>query len=116
MEEIFPQTAEKVLSINCTSCGGHMGYSPEKEMLLCGHCGNTKELPKDADLVVERSFNEGIIFEDAAHGLGVVSKSFKCKSCGSETAVDREQVSFTCPFCGSMNVDEKVQEVKVIQS
>ena len=115
MEENFPQVAEKVLSINCDGCGGHMGYSPEKEMLLCAHCGNTKALPKESDLVVEISYNDGITSEETSTGLGIASKSFKCKSCGSETAVEGEQVSFTCPFCGSMNVDEKAQMAKVIQ-
>ena len=115
MEENQAKAAEKVLSINCNSCGGHMGYSPEKGMLFCEHCGNTRELPKDADLVIERSFNEGISLQDEAGGLGDNSKAFKCKTCGSETAVEKERVSFTCPFCGSMNVDEDVHAVKVIK-
>ena len=63
-----PEKAERVISIDCNSCGAQMAYNADKESLLCDHCGNTQELPKESDIVVERDFTEALDLD--AYGDG----------------------------------------------
>ena len=48
-------------------------------------------------------------------GLDVETKMFHCNNCGSNTAVDPDVVSFTCPFCSSTNVNESAFDRRMIR-
>ena len=49
------------------SCGAQMTFSPEKQALVCGHCGTEKEVDFSDD-VRERSFEE--LYLNLRHGDG----------------------------------------------
>ena len=103
-----------IISADCNNCGSEMTFSAEKQVLLCDHCGNTRDLPKASDMIIENSFSEGIQLNRSNTGLGVETKVFHCNDCGSETAVDPNTVNFSCPFCGSTKVNEEAHALKVI--
>ena len=115
MENTPPEKLDTVVNVACNACGADMAYSPEKQMLNCEHCGNTQDLPKASDMVVEKSFTEGVDLNRYEKGLGVQTKVFHCKDCGSETAVSMDTVAFQCPFCDSKNVNQEAHESKVIK-
>jgi predicted RNA-binding Zn-ribbon protein involved in translation (DUF1610 family) len=106
---------ERIVNVPCSSCGGEMAYDPGKQQLLCGNCGSTRELPRANDKVVEISFEEAASLADQPQGYGVASKVFHCNSCGANTSVGPDQVSFNCPFCGSTNVNAEAHEARVIR-
>ena len=89
-----PEKLDHVIHVDCNSCGSEMAFSPEKQMLLCNHCGNTKALPQASDMVVETSFSEAMNLEAAATGYGTETKIFHCNACGAETAVESDTTTF----------------------
>lgn len=113
MEE--QQELERIVNVPCKACGGEMVYDPGQQNLLCKNCGTVKDLPRDKDMVVERSFSEALHSPDQAMGFDVPSKVFHCNGCGANTAVEHSQVAFQCPFCGSTNVNPEAHEAKVIR-
>lgn len=110
-----PEKLDTVVNVSCNACGAGMTYSPKLQKLNCDHCGNTQELPNASDMVVERSFSEGVDLNRYEKGLGVQTKVFHCKDCGSETAVGMDTVAFQCPFCDSKNVNQEAHDSKVIK-
>lgn len=106
---------EHVINVPCKTCGSEMVYSPEKKQLECKHCGATREILTDNDLVIETPFSEAIDLGDQPHGLGAATKVFHCKGCGSDTAVPPTQVEFACPFCGSTNVNADAHELQTVR-
>lgn len=110
-----PESLERVVNVPCNACGSEMTYDPGVQMLLCGHCGNKKDLPREVDMVIERSFSGAVHLADKRMGFDLEAKVFHCNNCGANTAVDPDQVRFTCPFCSSENVNEEAHESRVIR-
>jgi len=93
-----------------------MKYSANKQSLLCDHCGHTKALPRERDQIVERPLTESFALLRARNvGFGIETTVYHCNDCGADVSVDQEQVSFSCPFCASTNVNEAAQSTRVIQ-
>lgn len=107
-------TQEQFISVPCDACGSEMVYDPATQGLLCKHCGNKKDLPREADMVIERSFSETFSLGAMPTGFSVETKTFHCNNCGANTAVDPDEVSFTCPFCSSTNVNQEAHQNRVI--
>ncbi|MEM6273160.1 MAG: hypothetical protein AAF998_27360, partial [Bacteroidota bacterium] len=115
MSEQQPENLDQIVHVDCNACGSEMVYDPGKQLMLCHHCGNTQDLPKASDRVIERSISEAMQLEQTALGFGADTKVFHCNSCGAETAVNLETVTFECPFCSSTNVNEEAQETRVVR-
>ena len=103
-----------IVSVDCDQCGAMMSYSPTHQALHCGHCENTKPLPKESDLVIEQSIAEALKLSSESKGFGVEMTSFKCTNCGAETAVPGDQPTLECPFCNSPNVNKNAHAQQVI--
>lgn len=106
---------ERVIKVPCDNCGAEMTFSPGHEKLHCQHCGHTQALPKETDMVIERSFNEGIQELDRPRGLSLKAKSFHCTNCGADTVAEAEAINLVCPFCGSKKVNEEALDTRVIR-
>lgn len=115
MSQEVPENLERVVNVDCKSCGSEMIYEASKEMLVCKHCGNTRALPKASDMVVEQDFREGISMNNLDYGFAIETKTFHCNSCGANTAVEPDTVKFNCPFCGSENVNEEAHASKAVR-
>lgn len=110
-----PEELKNIVHVDCNACGSEMVYDPDKQMMQCNHCGNTQDVPRDADLVVEHSYSECLDLAQEPQGFGTESKVFHCNNCGAETAVAPDTVNFECPFCASTNVNEEAQAQRVIR-
>lgn len=111
----IPDIPDRVINVPCSACGSEMVYDPQSQGMLCDHCGNKSALPRESDMVVERSFSEGLELNEYERGFALETKVFHCNNCGSNTAVDPEEVSFSCPFCASKNVNEQAFDSKTIR-
>jgi predicted RNA-binding Zn-ribbon protein involved in translation (DUF1610 family) len=109
--EIIP----RIIHVDCKACGSEMKFDPQERKLLCAHCGNSEVLGTDKDQVIEQSFNDALNLEDQPMGLGTPTHTFHCNGCGANTAVDKQQTRFVCPFCSSENVNAEAHESKVIR-
>ncbi|MFN0204418.1 MAG: hypothetical protein ACKVTZ_23065 [Bacteroidia bacterium] len=105
-----------VLSMQCPNCGSkEISYSADTQQLACAHCRHSWALPKGRDKIVERHLGDGFNIDELPRGFGLDQKLIKCKSCGSNTAVETKQVNTSCPFCGSTSVNEEAMKTNVIQ-
>lgn len=115
MSQEIPQNLDRVVHVDCNACGSEMVFDAAKGELVCKHCGNTRPLPKESDMVVEADFNEGVSTAGMDTGFATPTKTFHCNSCGANTAVEPDTVKFNCPFCGSENVNEEAHASKAIR-
>ena len=100
-EALYSDDTASVTGYKCPSCGAQMTFSPEKQALVCGHCGTEKEVDFSDD-VRERSFEE--LF-DSKPWNGEI-KVVQCQNCGAKEVLDKNEISTKCPFCGSSSVLE----------
>lgn len=106
----------QITQFQCPNCGSsHVAYSAEAKKLQCTYCKHTWDLPTERDKIVERKLGDGFSLEELPKGLGLETKLIHCKHCGSETAVPKEQVNVSCPFCSSTSVSEEAMDTRVIQ-
>ncbi len=99
-----PQTAapDKVHRYPCPSCGAILVFDPQAASLLCPYCGWKQEIPKSAEQVQERSFEEylrpraGQLERLAQNALEV-----QCSSCGAIVTFVPPEVARECDFCGA---------------
>ncbi len=115
MNDQLPGSKEQFISVPCNACGSEMTFDPGTQGLHCTHCGNRRELPRSSDRIIERSFSETFSLSHQPTGLDVETKLFHCNNCGSNTVVDPDVVSFTCPFCSSKNVNESAFDRRMIR-
>ncbi len=102
-----------VNEIKCPACGAPMRFDPASGKMLCEFCGTTAEIEgkKDADNYADTANSREY---DEFEGLDINSLNshvsdenantlpiYLCKSCGAELIAPPEQVSLTCPHCGS---------------
>ncbi|MBQ2723374.1 MAG: TFIIB-type zinc ribbon-containing protein [Clostridia bacterium] len=88
----------QVNQYKCESCGANLVFDPDSGNLICPHCETQIELSRDND-VKERDFSdltktENLWDKEKVH-------SYKCVNCGSQTVMEKSEISSTCPFCGS---------------
>jgi DNA-directed RNA polymerase subunit RPC12/RpoP len=90
--------------MKCVNCGGELKYDVATYGLKCDHCGYTRKLhtPDEETFVSENDYKSAA--KDEAAGWGVVRSLVTCKSCGASMTNDYNQMSGTCPFCGSVIV------------
>lgn len=115
MSQEIPQNLDRVIHVDCHACGSEMVFDAAKGELVCKHCGNTRPLPKDSDMVVEVDFNEGVSSAGMDTGFATPTKTFHCNACGANTAVEPDTVKFNCPFCGSENVNEEAHASRAVR-
>ncbi|HIP70099.1 MAG TPA: TFIIB-type zinc ribbon-containing protein [Anaerolineae bacterium] len=103
---------EEVVAFTCPNCGGETAYSADNGGLTCTYCGyyeppKQKVVGKQAD---EFEFTAETM-ERVAHGWGVERKELVCNVCAARTTISTDELTHTCPFCGS----NQVIQVKVPQ-
>ena len=85
----------------CSACGGSLVYSPEKERLLCEHCGVDVELDLTPVDVIENDFNEWSEHPEMQQKAEVLVAEVTCGQCGAQTTFPDNTTSFSCAFCGT---------------
>jgi predicted RNA-binding Zn-ribbon protein involved in translation (DUF1610 family) len=106
---------DRVLSVKCPNCGSmEIAYNADEKKLQCAHCRHTWDLPREKDKILEQKLGEGFSLAEMPRGLGLETKVFNCKSCGSNVAEQASTVNVSCPFCGSTQMNEQAMNTNVI--
>lgn len=106
----------EIVEFKCPQCGAATAYSATDGGLTCTHCGYYE--PPQKAIVGKRAeeFEFTVeTLERAAHGWGEARKELQCQSCGAYTSVPPDQLTHTCPFCGSNEVIQRQASQDVLR-
>ncbi len=84
----------------CSSCGGHLYFSPEYQALKCESCGGLEKIEYNHD----NKKHEFVIDEKLKQEhkqFAEENKVFKCSSCGANVVLNKLDVATHCPYCDS---------------
>jgi DNA-directed RNA polymerase subunit RPC12/RpoP len=90
----------------CPNCGQTTRYDVSAGGVVCEYCGYSVAV--DAIKVGRRADESEFtveVMEDASHGWGVSRQVLHCENCGAELAVAPDQLTASCPYCGSNKVN-----------
>ncbi|MBL8059501.1 MAG: hypothetical protein JNK63_02155 [Chthonomonas sp.] len=91
-------------SYRCAQCGAQLVYQPGSTQLECPYCGHTTPIAPPAATVEEIP----LVFSDKSR-LNLELEEDRvvhCNSCAAEFSVGADEVTQSCPFCGSNVVVE----------
>ena len=94
---------EKELQTNnysCKNCGGTLYFDAQTQNLKCQKCSTTYPIKK------QKTFKKHTVQTNTTlnneHSAWVNdNKVFKCKNCGSSVIANKNEMSNTCPYCGT---------------
>jgi len=89
----------------CSNCGADLTFKPGTSHLTCPYCDteNIIDAPIDNIEIKEKDFNKAIkrLQEQESAGETVDMIITKCNTCAAEVALEENQTSGECAFCGS---------------
>lgn len=88
----------------CENCGAEMSFDPQAGKLACPYCG-AKQSAAAEGAIVEHDFFAGL--EHSERGLGLATRTIRCKTCDAEVLFDAQVTATRCTFCGSPAVIEQ---------
>ena len=97
------------LTSKCDSCGYSMVFDPDKQMLLCSHCGSTKQIVSEV-LQPKREYTSTSQLSKNENAVTVL----ECDSCGAKTNIDEKRASGVCPYCGSSSLHKLEQALDFV--
>ena len=92
----------------CRNCAGNLVFDPEKQRLVCDHCGS--EFAPEEFGLSEKEASLDNKAEPANKVYGTDAKEFMdcyvytCGSCGGEIMINGSEVSTKCIYCGNSAV------------
>lgn len=101
----------EVVEFKCPQCGANTAFSAADGGLTCSHCGYY-EAP-DKTVVGRRAQKFEFTVEtmqqaaEAPQDWDTNRKEMACQDCGALTSVPPENLTHTCPFCGSNKVIQR---------
>lgn len=103
--QVQVDSQEKVESkdFSCPQCAAPIQYDPETSTLKCEYCGFTQVLD-GKESTDEYDFTN--VEESEANSWRSETKIIRCDNCGAENVVANNDITSTCPFCGSNQVVE----------
>lgn len=91
--------------IKCLGCGAsNIKFDPATGTLSCPFCGLSTQLPTPQQGAVAAELDFNTALQRASVDWGRSKKLIVCANCGGQTVYDSEQVTGSCPFCGSTSV------------
>lgn len=101
-QEEDPQPPDSArLTFPCENCGAELRWDPDRDALLCDHCGTARQVPRGEGTIVERGLAE---VGEAARGLGLAVRVARCGTCSARVSFDDRSTSSACVYCGSPSV------------
>ncbi len=96
----------------CPRCGGRMTFTPDGASLTCEYCETHQAINTglnqrsgqvaDKDFLIAMATGKG-------QATPIQMRSFCCQGCGISFILPPEQMSMTCPYCGSVYVIDQVE-------
>lgn len=114
-QEHNPEYLKSVLELPCPACGNQLAYSAAKQNIVCRHCGFSRTVDQANDMVQERCLREAAQQMKTYTPQTIDKKVVDCSRCGAQLMIEEDQVATRCNFCGSEKVNEKAQEINMIQ-
>ena len=116
MEEQIPEqvATREETDKKCPCCGGIMDFDPSSGMLHCPYCEHQEQIKVENPKFEAVELDFYAAEEEASCDWGVATKSVICKACGAETIYDVNEMSNTCPYCGSNQVMDDPNSKKVM--
>ena len=116
MEEQIPEqvATREETDKKCHCCGGIMDFDPSSGMLHCPYCEHQEQIKVENPKFEAVELDFYAAEEEASCDWGVATKSVICKACGAETIYDVNEMSNTCPYCGSNQVMDDPNSKKVM--
>ena len=92
--------------VKCPGCGTSIGvkFDPSTGTLECPFCGLSSKIPAPEGGAVTEELDFNAALQRANISWGHLKKQIVCSNCGGQTLYDAEQITGTCPFCGSTSV------------
>ncbi len=113
MEDVKPP--RKGTGLNrypCEQCGAQLEYQPGTTSLKCPYCGHTTPIaPPSTD--VEEQVLEAFFDKARLDTALEIAHMVHCNSCAAEYSVPPEEVTHSCPFCGSNVVVDTEPEHRI---
>ena len=85
----------------CPGCAGQMAFDPEEQCLLCGYCGNRVAIDAPVIEAPEYLYNPATDAVTAPDWEALGTRPVRCRGCGAQNMLGAEELTATCPFCGS---------------
>ena len=103
-------------AVRCPGCGATIGvkFDPATATLACPFCGLSSKLPAPEDGAVAEELDFNSALQRANVNWGRLKKLVECSNCGGQTLYDAEQITGTCPYCGSSSVAPAAENVKIM--
>jgi len=101
-------------TFGCVDCGADLKFKPGTTSLTCEYCGAKNEIPVLDTEIEELDFHE-YLRKHNAEGETVEVQLVKCEGCGSESTMEPNITSSSCPFCTTPLIASAAQSVSVIQ-
>lgn len=87
----------------CTNCGSKLVFSPSDKGLKCLSCASVFPIKYEYKFS-KKPFSQNI--EPKVDTLAGSLKSIKCKNCGANIMLNKQQLQAKCPYCGSTTLTE----------
>jgi hypothetical protein len=98
----------EVVNVRCPQCAGQTAYSVARGGLTCSSCGYYEPPPQHLLGKGAEEFEFKVeTLSRAARGWGEARKELECELCGGFTSVPLDNLTHTCPFCGSLRVIQR---------
>lgn len=107
---------QEVVVFRCPQCGGSTAFSAADGGLTCSHCGYFQ--PPEQSPVGRRAAEQEFTvetMEQAERGWGEERRDLECQQCGAFTSVPADNLTSTCPFCGSNKVIQRHEVQSVLR-
>src|SRR5262245_17765968 len=98
----------EVVNFRCPQCAGQTAYSVARGGLTCSSCGYYEPPPQHLVGKGAEEFEFKVeTLSRAARGWGEARKELECELCGGFASVPLDNLTHTCPFCGSLQVIQR---------
>ena len=100
MTETQFETEIKGTQDKCSSCGGHLYFSPEDQSLKCESCGGLEKIVFDHNNE-KHNYEVNSEIKEEHKKFAEENKVFKCSSCGANVVLNKLDIATRCPYCDS---------------
>jgi Zn finger protein HypA/HybF involved in hydrogenase expression len=106
----------EVVSFRCPQCAGQTAFNVARGGLTCTNCGYYEPPPQHLVGKGAEEFEFKVeTLSRAARGWGEARKELSCTQCAGSTSVPLDNLTHTCPFCGSHQVIQRQAPQEVLR-
>ena len=98
----------------CPQCGGRMTFAPDGQTLTCEYCEARQSIKTGAASAASADSFLIAMATRQGHLHPVTRQTFNCQGCGIDFLLPPQQLSATCPYCGSAYVVRSPQSRELI--